>query len=585
MRKTLFFSGLFSGLLLLSFNYSAAQVFTQNPTNIGGIPGGQADRLRVENGIISHRVTGVVGGLAATDHWLGLGPARIGGVFNTSIYGLRIQRLGQALLFNLDGNNGNINWGPLNNTRLSVQFIQNSPQQTQREVFRFTKTNDSTGNSFALNGLLGHQAAGNFGQFAATDQWIGIGQPFNGTAPITSLYGNRIQWNGQAFIQALRQNGTVRDAIVEWGNQGGNLRFRYITNPNDPVNGFRNLITVDTSGNALFGLQRISSFLLPKLEVNASLQQGMLVNTTNQLAGEFRARTLVNFEEGIGVQGSSTGLGFNYGGRTFAFSGTVNFGLESTASGGEAYGVYGSGFGNSFSAAGYFDGDLYAANLFTFSDGKLKKDVKNEESALARLRKLRPVNYQFITGDERTRGIGLSGGLQHGFIAQELEQVFPEMVRTARHPVRDANNRLRSSMDLKTVNYTMLIPVLTSALQEQQNIIDQLQERLSALERQVKPGAASGPAKPGEADGFSLSQNLPNPFSSTTTIRYAIPEKVKSAVLAVFDLNGKMLLQYNGLRGNAQLTINGGSLQPGMYIYSLLADGQEVLSRKMILTR
>jgi hypothetical protein len=84
---------------------------------------------------------------------------------------------------------------------------------------------------------------------------------------------------------------------------------------------------------------------------------------------------------------------------------------------------------------------------------------------------------------------------------------------------------------------------------------------------------------------FSLAQNTPNPFSTSTTIRYTMPDGLRNGVIAVFDLTGKMMMQFNGLTGKSQVIINGNSLQPGMYIYSLLAEGQEVISKKMILTR
>ena len=50
-------------------------------------------------------------------------------------------------------------------------------------------------------------------------------------------------------------------------------------------------------------------------------------------------------------------------------------------------------------------------------------------------------------------------------------------------------------------------------------------------------------------------------------------------------VNGKMLLQYNLQQGKNQVTINGSQLAAGMYIYSLIADGAEVVSKRMVLTK
>jgi Chaperone of endosialidase/Secretion system C-terminal sorting domain len=629
---------------------AAAQLLTQNPTNIGGIAAGQPDRIRAENGIIAHRVAGVVGGLGAADQWLGLGPARIGGVFNNSIYGLRIQRLGQGMLFNLVNNDAGLFWGPVNATNMNVGFIQNNVNQTTRNTFRFTKVNDSTGNSFALNGLLGHFVAGNFGQFTNTDQWIGIGQPFNGTAPISTIYGNRIQWAGQAFIQALRTRSATdltKDAIIEWGNLGGDLRFRYITNPADPVNGFRNLLTIDTAGNALFGAARFS-ITPPKarVEVNATLQRGIVVNANSDAAAAFTATGVPGSSSTTGIlvrasgssfvntgvdinttggivsygaiargNGSSVGVGVfgqgataltNYGvqGSTFSSQGNDSYGLYGEAFGigssvSSNYGVYGIASDASFNAAGYFEGDVYGFTFSTISDRKLKREVNTETGVMDKIRQLRPVTYYFDKEKNKALLRGASGNtLQHGFIAQELEEVFPEMVSLAKQPIRDEERKTKETVEIKTINYTMLIPVLTRAMQEQETVITKqetviskqgaviakLEERIQQLEQKIgitapKPGAA------GNADGYTLSQNIPNPFSATTTIRYTMPNTVKEAMLGVFDLNGRMQLQLRLQPGGNQVQINGGALPAGIYIYSLIADGQEVMSKRMVLTK
>jgi hypothetical protein len=95
---------------------------------------------------------------------------------------------------------------------------------------------------------------------------------------------------------------------------------------------------------------------------------------------------------------------------------------------------------------------------------------------------------------------------------------------------------------------------------------------------------AEGSNLPANNDDL-LSQNVPNPFSGNTVIRYNLPAGVSNAVLAVFDMNGKMLLQFNNLSGRSQVTISGNTLAAGMYIYSLLANGKELATKRMILTK
>jgi hypothetical protein len=61
---------------------------------------------------------------------------------------------------------------------------------------------------------------------------------------------------------------------------------------------------------------------------------------------------------------------------------------------------------------------------------------------------------------------------QIGFIAQEINKVLPEVVNT------DAKGYYR-------VNYSMLIPVLTEAIKEQQATIDQLKAENSSVKSDV----------------------------------------------------------------------------------------------------
>ena len=87
------------------------------------------------------------------------------------------------------------------------------------------------------------------------------------------------------------------------------------------------------------------------------------------------------------------------------------------------------------------------------------------------------------------------------------------------------------------------------------------------------------------SNGYTLSQNVPNPFTSNTIINYQLPANSVNAILAVFDLTGKMLLQYNLAKAANQISINGSSLAAGIYIYSLIVNGNEVVSKRMVLTK
>lgn len=79
------------------------------------------------------------------------------------------------------------------------------------------------------------------------------------------------------------------------------------------------------------------------------------------------------------------------------------------------------------------------------SDQNLKQDITNIDSGLSIINELRPVTYTFK--DEK-----YGSGIQVGFIAQELETILPEVVT--------------NGPEYKSVNYGLITPLLTKAIQE-----------------------------------------------------------------------------------------------------------------------
>ncbi len=201
---------------------------------------------------------------------------------------------------------------------------------------------------------------------------------------------------------------------------------------------------------------------------------------------------------------------------------------------------------------------------------------------------LQPKDYFFDT--DKNRNLGLSPTLQHGLISQEVEEIFPELVQNVTGPgTFNEKEEKAVPSTYKAVNYLGFIPMLIKGIQELKIENDALKARLGKIENTntntlVLNDKLNLPTNIA-SKAFSLSQNTPNPFSEKTTITYSIPTNTEKAVLAIFDMTGKLLQQYNLLQGKNQLTINGNTLQAGMYIYSLLANGQEVVSKRMVLTK
>ena len=70
---------------------------------------------------------------------------------------------------------------------------------------------------------------------------------------------------------------------------------------------------------------------------------------------------------------------------------------------------------------------------------------------------------------------------------------------------------------------------------------------------------------------FQLSQNYPNPFKESTTIKYCVPDKMK-IVLEIFDRNGikvKTLVDEIKKAGTYKVEFNAKELLSGEYLYKL----------------
>jgi outer membrane murein-binding lipoprotein Lpp len=80
-----------------------------------------------------------------------------------------------------------------------------------------------------------------------------------------------------------------------------------------------------------------------------------------------------------------------------------------------------------------------------------------------------------------------------------------------------------------------------------------------------------------------LLQNRPNPYSNETVIPYYLPKDFKEASMLITDINGQLIKRVSLQKsGKGELTLRTGSLGAGKYIYTLVVDGKQVESRKMV---
>lgn len=143
--------------------------------------------------------------------------------------------------------------------------------------------------------------------------------------------------------------------------------------------------------------------------------------------------------------------------------------------------------------SGYFDWDTYIDWMFytgatLVSDKRLKSNISKIDDALGIINKLKPVSYDKKRGVfSISRTVQVEGFQQDpttisefGFLAQDVEEVLPQIVKEKRMLVEG------KEMDVKGVNYEMLIPITVKAVQEQQLIIEEQNKRIDNLEKIIK---------------------------------------------------------------------------------------------------
>lgn len=212
-------------------------------------------------------------------------------------------------------------------------------------------------------------------------------------------------------------------------------------------------------------------------------------------------------------QNSSTSNGYNamegttnYEGTTYTPAGlwglanaSIGYGVGLKASTNSddmaSYGIYAKCMYSNSNGyyAGYFTGRVYATGSFYApSDRKLKTNFSHPEGSLNKLMQLQVYEYdfdkeysKFISSDQR----------QVGFIAQDVQQLFPESdlvssVSMIANNGAETNKSLATTerLDALAISYSSFVPYIVKAMQEQQQIIEDLQKRIEELEMEKKAG-------------------------------------------------------------------------------------------------
>ncbi|MBL0181347.1 MAG: tail fiber domain-containing protein [Chitinophagaceae bacterium] len=108
------------------------------------------------------------------------------------------------------------------------------------------------------------------------------------------------------------------------------------------------------------------------------------------------------------------------------------------------------------------------------SDKRLKKDIKPVPALLGKIMRLNPVTYAMKQNNPDNE-------ISYGFIAQEVKDLFPELV----HITKDTSNGYGIS-DLHMMNYSGFGVLAIKAIQEQQQQLTEMRKEIDLLKEQNK---------------------------------------------------------------------------------------------------
>lgn len=284
-------------------------------------------------------------------------------------------------------------------------------------------------------------------------------------------------------------------------------------------------------------------------------------------------------------------------------SSTTNYGVVGSLNNSYGAGIYGTtalGSGPQLSGkyAGYFDGAIHvngilttSAGTYQLSDMRLNQNVallsettNSRGNAIDQLQKLSVLEYNLVSPTPKEKRNSLSNHFKepeeetdkvelerrhYGLSAQELQEVYPDLV-------------FEGQDGYLGINYVELVPILIRSIQELKQELDEVRGGNGDVKMSRSVATALTSAN---ASGNVLYQNTPNPFKEQTVIRFSLADNAQNAAICIFDMTGKMLKKLPISSGESSVSINGWELGEGMFLYSLMVNGQEFDTKKMIISK
>ena len=239
------------------------------------------------------------------------------------------------------------------------------------------------------------------------------------------------------------------------------------------------------------------------------------------------------------------------------------------------------------------------ANWTNVSDGRVKKNIKSNVPGLSFINKLKPVTYNLnleaadnITGrktetDENAQKSKASkeSVVYSGFIAQDVEANAKQLGYDF-----SGVDAAKNDHDLYGLRYAEFVVPLVKAVQELSSENDVLKTQLAEVKKLLLQLTAQSANDNNTQNAVAtlnaarLEQNVPNPFSNNSLIKYSLPEKTVQAFLKITGTKGETIKTISlNAKGNGSISLSNEGLAGGVYYYSLIADGKLIDTKKMVI--
>ncbi|MHC1703652.1 MAG: tail fiber domain-containing protein [Tenuifilaceae bacterium] len=381
--------------------------------------------------------------------------------------------IGRNSGYSLTGDDGNNYWGNV--------FIGNMTGQnmTTGSVNIIAGVNAGQNKTAGDNNVILGSYAGLDNADGSSNTFIGAGSGNSSTGSYNVFLGFNAGYSEAGNNKLYIDNSSTSSPLIYGDFSANQLTFN---------GGTTTIGNTSVTGNSIINGNTTTNGVTTSTLLTASSDDPAIIGEHN-----------VTSNYGVGVQGiggwkgvealTLSTSGSSYGVYTRAVgvnTSGINYGIYSEATGGTSnYGVYGIASGGTTNYAGYFAGDVTVTGTFSNpSDKNLKKNINPLSGALKKVLKLQAVTYDWKTDMElsemksksKTDKKGLVNrfnfptGTQIGVIAQEVEKIFPELVKT------DGDG-------LKSVDYVKIVPLLIEAIKEQQQQIDELKAKNKEFEQ------------------------------------------------------------------------------------------------------